>query len=48
MVRRLNHHRPIEQNHKLESRKEPSLAVIVLSLHVSTVRVLVVAFGSVE
>jgi hypothetical protein len=38
MVRRLNRHRLTEQNHKLQSCEEPSLAVIILSLRVLKVR----------
>jgi hypothetical protein len=38
MVRRLNRHRLTEQNYKLQSCEEPSLAVIILSLRVLKVR----------
>jgi len=48
MVRRLNHHRPADQNRKLQSRKEPSTGAVILLVRVSEVRLLVVCFGSVD
>ena len=38
MVRRLNRHWLTEQNYKLQSCEEPSLAVMILSLRVLKVR----------
>jgi hypothetical protein len=48
MVRRLNRHRPAEQNHMFQLRKEQLLRIVDLSMHASKVRLLVVAFGSVD